>query len=291
MILARTRYPYAGNMQVIDRSVTLQNDGQLWVYFIGCGSAFSRRHNQTNLLIVKGEDHLLVDCGNSCNRGLRAAGLTVLDINDVLITHSHADHVGGLEELMLMNRYVAKKKPRIYITPRYQRILWNQSLRGGAEMNERREGKGLGFTDYWNVTRPRPMPHRTREAHEFSVGGIKIRTFRTRHYPEQAESWSDAMYSVGLVIDERVVFSGDTQFDTQLLSEIEPAGGAEHIFHDVQLFPGGIHASLEEIATLPESVRNRTSLVHYGDNFEEHQPRVEELGFVGFAREGVIHEF
>jgi ribonuclease BN (tRNA processing enzyme) len=278
-------------MQVLDRSVTLANDGQLWVCFLGCGSAFSKRHYQTNLLIVKGEDHLLVDCGTSCNRALRDAGLTVLDINDVMITHSHADHIGGLEELMLMNRYVARKKPRIYITPRYQRILWNHSLRGGAEMNERHDGKGLAFSDYWNVHRPRPVPQWTRDAHQFSVGDINIRTFRTRHYPEQAETWNDAMYSVGLVIDERIVFSGDTQFDPNLISEVEPQGGAEHIFHDVQLFPGGIHASLEEIANLPEDIRNRTSLVHYGDNFEDHQRRVEDLGFVGFARQGVIHQF
>ncbi len=278
-------------MQVLDRSVTLENEGQLWIYFLGCGSAFSRRHYQTNLLIVKGEDHLLVDCGTSCSRALRDAGLTVLDINDILVTHSHADHAGGLEELMLMNRYVAKKKPRIYITPRYQRLLWNQSLRGGAEMNERHGGKGLGFSDYWNVQRPLPVPRRTREAHRFSVGGINIRTFRTRHYPEQAERWDDAMYTIGLVVDERIIISGDTQFDADLISDVEPAGGAEHIFHDVQLFPGGIHASLDEIAGLPEPLRNQMSLVHYGDNFEEHQARVHELGFAGFAQEGVIYQF
>ncbi|MFW5693700.1 MAG: MBL fold metallo-hydrolase [Alkalispirochaeta sp.] len=278
-------------MQVLDRSVTLENDGQLWIYFLGCGSAFSRRHYQTNLLIVKGKDHLLVDCGTSCHRALRDAGLALLDINDVMITHSHADHAGGLEELMLMNRYVAKKKPRIYITPRYQRILWNQSLRGGAEMNERHEGKGLTFSDYWNVHRPLPVPHHTRDAHQFTVGDIKIRTFRTRHYPEQSESWEDAMYTVGLVVDERVVFSGDTQFDADLIRDVEPKGGAEHIFHDVQLFPGGIHASLEEVATLPEALHSRMSLVHYGDNFEDHQQRVNDLGFAGFVHQGKIYEF
>ncbi len=284
-------YCYVGNMQVVDRSFELRNDGQLWVYFLGCGSAFSRRHYQTNLLIVKGEDHLLVDCGTSCSRALADAGLSVLDIQNVLITHSHADHVGGLEEMILMNRYVARRKPHIFITPRYQRILWNQSLRGGAEMNERHDGAGLGFGDYWEITRPRPVPDRTREAHEFTVGSISVRTFRTRHYPEQAESWEDAMYSIGLVIDERIVFSGDTLFDPGLVDEVQPEGGAEHIFHDVQFFPGGIHASLDELAGLPEDVRRRTSLVHYGDNFEEHEGRIAELGFAGLTRQGAIYEF
>jgi ribonuclease BN (tRNA processing enzyme) len=278
-------------MQVLDRSLALKNEGQLWVYFLGCGSAFSRRHNQTNLLIIKGEDHLLVDCGNTCGRALSAAGLSILDINEVLITHSHADHIGGLEELMLMNRYVARKKPRIHITPAYQRILWSQSLRGGTEMNERHDGKGLSFQDYWEIQRPRPIPAAPRQGHRFSVGGISVRTFRTRHYPEQAVSWEDAMYSIGFVIDERVVVSGDTQWDPDMISEVEPIGGAEHIFHDTQFYPGGIHASLDQIGQLPEEVRRKTSLVHYGDNFEDQAQRVSDLGFAGFVRQGVIYEF
>jgi ribonuclease BN (tRNA processing enzyme) len=278
-------------MQVLDRSLALQNEGQLWVYFLGCGSAFSRRHNQTNLLIVKGEDHLLVDCGNTCSRALGTAGLSILDIKDVLITHSHADHVGGLEELMLMNRYVARKKPRIHIPPAYQRILWSQSLRGGTEMNERHDGKGLSFQDYWEILRPRPIPSAPRQGHRFSVGGISIRTFRTRHYPEQAVSWEDAMYSIGFVIDERIIVSGDTQWDPEMITEVEPAGGAEHIFHDTQFYPGGIHASLDQIAQLPEEIRRSTSLVHYGDNFEDQAQKVSDLAFAGFVRQGVIYEF
>ncbi len=278
-------------MRTVDRHFELKNDGQLWLYFLGCGSAFSKRNFQTNFLIVKGDSHLLVDCGATCSRALAVGGLSILDIEHVAITHSHADHIGGLEEMILMNRYVARKKPSIYITPAYQRILWNQSLRGGAEMNERHDGKGLTFEDYWNIRRPRRISGAVREAHRFSVGDINVRTFRTRHYPEQAQSWRDAMYSTGMVIDERIVLSGDTQFDADLIDDVEPAGGAEHIFHDVQFFPGGIHASLDQLAGLPVAARRKTSLVHYGDNFENFTDRVAELEFAGFTRQGVIYEF
>lgn len=281
----------AGTMRIIDRPLTIRNDGQLWVFFLGCGSAFSRRHYQTNVLIVKGDDHLLVDCGTTCSRALAEAGLSVLDIGNLVVTHSHADHIGGMEELMLMNRYVARKKPRLFITPGYERILWNQSLRGGAEMNERHDGRGLGIVDFFDVARPRPLPGREREQHRFSVGGISIRLFRTRHYPEQATSWDDAMYSVGLVIDERVVLSGDTQFDADLIETVEPAGGAEQIFQDAQFFTGGIHASLDELATLPGDVRRRMTLVHYGDNWEDQRERIAQLGFAGLARQSAIYEF
>jgi ribonuclease BN (tRNA processing enzyme) len=278
-------------MRIVDQQFSLKNDGQLWIYFLGCGSAFSRRHNQTNLLIVKGDRHLLVDCGTTCGRALARAGLSVLDIDDVLITHSHADHVGGLEELILMNRYVARRRPRIYIPGSYQKTLWNQTLRGGAEYNERHNGKGLGFTDYWEVVRPNNVPGSPRDGQTFTVGDIQIRTFRTRHYPEQATTWKDAMYSIGLVIDERVIFSGDTQFDPDLLPVVEPSGGAETIFHDVQFFPGGIHASLEQLADLPEKYRSRIHLTHYGDNFEDKLGDINSHGFRGLVREQVIYEF
>lgn len=278
-------------MRIVDQQFSLKNDGQLWLYFLGCGSAFSRRHNQTNLLIVKGDHHLLVDCGTTCSRALAGTGLSVLDINDVLITHSHADHVGGLEELILMNRYVTRTRPRIYIPGSYQKILWNQTLRGGAEYNEQHNNKGLDFTDYWDVVRPKKIHAAPREGQEFTVGDIHIRTFRTRHYPEQAATWKDAMYSIGLVIDERVIFSGDTQFDRNLLSEIEPSGGAEAIFHDVQFFPGGIHASLDELAKLPKRFRSRMYLTHYGDNFEDKTGDIEAGGFCGLVQEQVIYEF
>ena len=278
-------------MRVIDRSLELQNDGQLWVYFLGCGSAFSKRHYQTNILIVKGDRHLLVDCGGTCSRALGEAGLATTQIDDVLITHSHADHIGGVEELILMNRYAAGRKARIYIPADYEWLLWNQSLRGGAEMNERHDGQALTFRDYWQVVRPRPIPGSARRGQEFSVGDLKTRTFRTRHYPEQASSWENAMYSVGIVVDERIVITGDTQWDPDLLETVSPPGGAEHVFHDAQFFTGGIHASLDELSSLSEQQRVITSLVHYGDNYEQYQDRVAGLGFAGLVQQGVIYEF
>lgn len=278
-------------MKPIHREIQLTNDGHLWVYFLGCGSAFSKQQYQTNILLVKGDEHLLVDCGTTCSRALKDAGLSILDIDNVLITHSHADHVGGMEEFLLMNRYVARKKPRIFVTEEYGEILWDRSLRGGAEMNEMHGGRGLSFGDYADFERPTPLPEYPRDAQEFRLGDLTIRTFRTRHYPEQATSWREAMYSVGLVIDDRVLISGDTQYDADFLSEADPHGRVRQYFQDVQFFTGGIHASLEEISAYPGRIKKKTLLVHYSDNFADYRKAVRSAGFAGFASAGQIYEF
>ena len=67
-------------------------------------------------------------------------GLATTDIRNFLITHSHADHIGGLEEVMLLNRYVTRKKPAIVINSTYQHLLWDLSLRGGTAYNEEKGG-------------------------------------------------------------------------------------------------------------------------------------------------------
>ena len=87
------------------------------------------------------DHHVLVDFVMTGPRALRdVTGLEPPDIEVVLLTHSHADHVGGIESLALMNRYIGmltlgKKKLTIIIDENYQRVLWDYTLRGGLEWN------------------------------------------------------------------------------------------------------------------------------------------------------------
>ena len=122
--------------------LSLTNDGAREVFFIGVGSAFAKRNRQTNFLLIKGDTHIMVDLGATGPFALmETAGLKVTDLGALLPTHSHADHVGGIEELGLMSRYVGQKfmhrpKVQVIVNEEYQRILWDQTLRGGMEFNE-----------------------------------------------------------------------------------------------------------------------------------------------------------
>ena len=270
------------------RPLSLTNDGALELFFLGVGSAFSKRQNQTNLLVVKGEEHLMIDFGTKAPQALHELGLRSTDIGTFLITHSHADHVGGLEEVMLMGRYLVGTRPRIVITPEYQRILWTYSLRGGSAYSEL---PGLQFRDYWRILRPAVVADAPRETYEIDLGELNVKMFRTMHIPATATTAAESVWSTGILLDERVMFTADTRLDRELLESFDRVYPLETIFHDCQFFTGGVHAGIGELEELPASFRKRMILVHYGDQWEEQEERVARGGFAGMGRQQQIYRF
>lgn len=275
-----------------DQKLSLTNDGRLSLFFLGVGSAFSKRHYQTNLLIVKGDDHLLIDCGTKTPQAFHELGLPIAHIKNYFLTHSHADHIGGLEEVMLVARYGTQTKPNVWITEIYQNNLWDMSLRGGGAFNEENNGKNLTFGDMWQIHRPRWQAGYPRETYAFEVGSIRLKAFRTMHIPGNAKDWQDSFWSTGLVIDDRILFSGDTKFDRAMVEDYTTLFPIETIFHDCQFFPpGGVHASIEELKDLPADLKAKTVLMHYGDDWEKNSARVKDLGFESLARQWTYYDF
>ncbi|WP_427189119.1 hypothetical protein, partial [Bifidobacterium longum] len=64
-------------------------------------------------------------------------------------------------------------------------------------------------------------------------------------------------------------YTSDTVFDKDLIA-FATSNRYERIFHDCQLYTGGVHASLEELLEgIPETVQRRVMLMHYGDDMED----------------------
>jgi len=273
--------------------LSLTNNGTLEAFWIGVGSAFALQHFQTNLLLIKGNTHIMVDFGSCAQLALDAtAHLKVTDLEVFLPTHSHADHIGGLECVALTNRWVGipfLKKPKVtaILTEEYQEILWDRSLRGGCEENEHPEqgGRFLAFTDFFNVVRPQWKANTPREIYQVNYGGINIELFRTKHIPSKAENWQQSFYSVGMFLDERIFISMDTRFDRELIDYYAPR--SEVMFHDVQFFPDAVHAPLADLKTLPDDVKGKMHLMHYSDDWKSQ----DIAGFAGWTKQGVRYIF
>lgn len=119
---------------------------------IGCGNAFSNKNFNQSFVIEEDGRRMLIDCGMQTPNALAYEGYKASDIDDIYISHLHADHVGGLEYFAFMRYDWAKRPrtwkdvsattgkkhyaPRLIANKQLLDDLWNKSLRGGLESME-----------------------------------------------------------------------------------------------------------------------------------------------------------
>lgn len=79
--------------------------------FIGCGDAFgSGGRFNTCFHLVGRNVNVLIDCGASSLVALNKLAINRNNIDAILLTHFHADHVGGLPFFLLEANYVLKRE-------------------------------------------------------------------------------------------------------------------------------------------------------------------------------------
>ncbi|MDQ3856879.1 MAG: MBL fold metallo-hydrolase, partial [Actinomycetota bacterium] len=71
------------------------------IVFLGTsGSVPTARRAPSSLLIRRGGERFLVDCGEGTQRQLLRSGIGLVDLPEVFLTHYHADHYLGLPGMM-----------------------------------------------------------------------------------------------------------------------------------------------------------------------------------------------
>jgi len=215
-------------------------------------TGFVRPRFDAAYLIVENARGAFVDCGTNFAvprmlDALRQAGLTVNDVDWLILTHVHLDHAGGAGALMAQLPHA-----RLVVHPRGARHMIDPAqLWAGASAVY---GEAVMERTYGRL---QPVPsERVVEAPDNHVVDLAGRPLRCLDTPGHAKHHL-------CVYDERSrrCFSGDTfglgyhQFDTVNGPFVIPTTSP------VQFDPDALHASLRRLVSLqPEAV----CLTHYG---------------------------
>ena len=125
---------------------------------LGVGEAFTARHYTTCLALGADDDWILIDCPHPLRKmlyeGSTAAGIPLdLDqIRAVAVTHLHADHSCGLEDLGYYSSLVLGRPARLLMHPDVSARVWSGLLSAGMEFSQKEPGTTPvrnQFSDYF----------------------------------------------------------------------------------------------------------------------------------------------
>src|ERR1700753_2286749 len=126
----------------------------LEVTFLGTGaSAPSARRSTAAVLIARGGDRLLFDCGEGTQRQMQRS-LGLVQVDEIYLTHFHADHMLGLPGLLKTYDLNDREAPlRVFGPPGLKELFTVlRSLIGRRryplELDELKAGESVGHDDY-----------------------------------------------------------------------------------------------------------------------------------------------
>lgn len=234
----------------------------LRLQMLGTGSAFAKQYYNNNGLLYDDNYTLLIDCGITAPISLHKLGISLTDIDAILITHIHADHVGGLEEIAFRMKYEFGRKPILYIAEALKEPLWNNTLKGGMSQED-----NPSLEDFFEV---RTLTEGV--AHSIAPN-LHIELIQTPHIPGKP--------SYSLYLNHEIFYSADMTFMPELLKHLVYDKNCRKIFHEVQLAgPGEVHTTLEELLTLPKDIQSMIYLMHYSDDMESFIGHSAEMTFL-----------
>ncbi len=225
------------------------------VHVLGSGAAFSDGSRTTTMLALEGPSGIVViDCGGDVVQRLLAHGLDPLRVTALIVTHEHADHVGGLP-LMLERLWLAGRRlplPVIGIAPAVAQAV---RLHDAFDTGD--------WPGYAGIA-PQVVPH--------EAGALVLRNTDWRI---TAAPGAHSVPVIGLRIEAAsgavAAYSCDTTYAPTI---VELARGADLLLHEAA-GDTPIHASPCEAARVAvEAGAQRLVLVHLSHDFDEHGPEV-----------------
>ena len=199
--------------------------------FVGTSDAFGAGGRRQSAVLVRGaRGTLLVDCGATTGSGLAELGIDRNEIDAIVVSHFHADHFGGIPQLLLAARYVDARRTPLWIAgpPEVETRVRALAAAMGHPLDT-----ALAF-DLRFVELAPGRPH--------EIGPARVESFATRHQIESNPH--------GYRIDAggaSIAYSGDTGWFDALPRAV---AGADLFICECTQHARGLdfHLSLEELA-------------------------------------------
>ncbi len=169
---------------------------------------------------------VLVDCGSGVTQRLLALGLTGRDLDALLLTHLHSDHIVDLFQLIVSSWHQGRDRPQRVFGPRGTKAyveglmtLWRPELEQRIAHERRPSTAALEVV----VTE-------IADGESLEIADLSVRVLEVEHQPV-AQAFGFVFAPSGQA-GPRIVLSGDTRRCAALIAA---AGGAELLVHEVMV--------------------------------------------------------
>lgn len=179
----------------------------------------------TSSLLRLGGRNILIDCGIGVSRSVVEAGVSLLDIDAIFITHLHSDHVVELGPLIYTAWTTGLDRPLTIHGPEGTADYWRRFLSAMAFDHAIRI-EDEGRPEIADLVRTETLS----DGLETEVGGVSVRVLRVDH-PPVTDCFALRFGHGGA----SVVFSADTRY----FPPLGPfAAGADVLVHEAMLTAG-----------------------------------------------------
>lgn len=226
------------------------------IHILGSSEAVPHaKRKNTCLYFEDGPNHLLVDGHALVSVSLSAKKIDYTQIEHVFLTHKHMDHVLGflnlLEHIYLTTHY---KSPVDMRKGKPINIYGNADVLGRAKELMRI----FGHLDGGSVTFPRIFHELPMQAHDFTIGKMKIYSFPTNH---------GDTHVLGLAVqvqdDRKVVYSVDTIPHQPIYDLLQENDILIHECNNLEKPEVPVHTTLPQLKNLLPSIKAKhVYLVH-----------------------------
>ncbi len=176
--------------------------------FLGSGAPpVSLRRAGPAHLVEAGGSKLLIDCGSGVSQRLVAAGHAGAQIDALIVTHEHSDHLVDFYQLIVSSWHQGRNRPWRVLAP--EPALAN--MRGQYEAFARERALRIAFEKRPDATGLEVVFEELQQGPVAGLGTLAVEAFLIDHKPVEP--------AFGLSLSangSRIVFSGDTRLTPSL---------------------------------------------------------------------------